>query len=162
MGVIRSLALAAILAFSLTLAACGSSEMTPDQQKELQEFWAASSLRFHFQTAGTGEGSNIVSGESDKPAIQVMVRGTVKAPDYAGGTITLEIREAEACADGFCPAAGKAPLAASSIAGPGFFSLVVPSKSQKSTLIASGGGKSTMLYLGELASAVNDAVLTLK
>ena len=159
MGVIRSLAIAAILIFSFTLVACGSSEMTPEQQKELQEFWAASSLRFHFQTIG--EGSNIVE-ENNKPAIQVMVRGTIKAPGYAGGTISLEIREAEACADGFCPVTGKAPLAASSIAAPGFFSLVVPSKSQKASLIASGGGKTSMLYLGELSAAVDSAELTLK
>ena len=160
MGVIRSLAIAAILIFSLTLTACGSSEMTPEQQKELQEFWAASSLRFHFQTAG--EGSNIVTEENDKPTIQVMVRGTLKAPGYAGGAISLEIREAEACADGFCPVTGKAPLAASSIAAPGFFSLVVPSKSQKASLIASGGGKTAMLYLGELSAAVDSAELILK
>ena len=160
MGVIRSLALAAILIFSFTLTACGSSEMTPEQQKELQEFWAASSLRFHFQ--GTGEGSNIVTEENDKPTIQVMVRGTLKAPGYSGGTISLEIREAEACADGFCPVTGKAPLAASSIAAPGFFSLVVPSKGQKASLIANGGGKTSMLYLGELSAAVDNAELTLK
>lgn len=163
MGIFRSLALAAILAFSLSLTACGgSSEMTPEQQKEYNDFWSRSSLGFHVQNGGAAtDDSNIVT-EEPKPTTQVMVQGVVKAPGYAGGAITLEVREAEACAEGYCPVEGKAPLAAASITAPGFFSLIVPSQGQKTTLVAAGAGQSAMHYLGELSAKVDGVTLTLK
>lgn len=159
MGVKRLIAFFS-LGFLLSLAACGSSEMTPEEYKKYQEFWAGSSLRFVTgQGNGTTPASQIVS---DKPVTQVMLRGTAKVPGYVGGAIVLEVREAEACADGYCPATGKAPLASTVLNAPGFFSLVVPSQGQKVSLTASAPGKSGLLYLGELNSAVDGIELTLQ
>ncbi|MCE9624653.1 MAG: hypothetical protein K8R69_04230 [Deltaproteobacteria bacterium] len=162
MGSFRAYGLMALALFSLTVTACGSSEMTPEEIKKNNDFWAASSLRFspEFKQATTDSG--IVSEDPAKPTTQVMVRGEVQAAGYAGGAITLEVRVAEACADGYCPVEGKSPLASTVVNSPGFFSLVVPSQGQKTTLVASASGKSGMLYLGELSAKVDGVEITLK
>lgn len=163
MRIFRSFAILSLLAFGISLSACGSSEMTPDQQKEYNDFWAASALGHQLKQGVTsGNDSNIVTEDTEKPSAQVMVQGIVKSPGYAGGPIAIELREAEACADGYCPVEGKAPLASGTIEAPGFFSLIVSTKGQKTTLSATGGGKSAMHYLGELSAKVSGVTLTLK
>lgn len=161
MNVFKSFAVFAMLAMSLVLSGCGSSAMSPEEQKEYDAFNAHMQKLYVAQQQGTGD-SNIVVQEPEKATTQVMVQGVVKAPGYAGDAISLEVREAEACADGYCPVEGKAPLASVSIATPGFFSLVVPSKGQKTTLVVSGSGKSAMHYLGELKAKVEGLSVTLK
>jgi len=164
MGSFRAFGLMALTLFALSLTACGSSEMTPEETKKNNDFWAASSLRFspEFNQGNPGSNSNIVTEDPAKPTTQVMVRGEVQAPGYAGGAIILEVRASEACADGYCPIEGKMPLASTVINTPGFFSLVVPSQGQKTSLVANAPGKSGMLYLGELSAKVDGVEITLK
>ncbi len=159
MGKIRHLSLIFCAFFSLALAACsGSSTMSPEEQKAYDDFWAKSSL--HIKPSGSTDGSSIVA--DDQPTKQIMVSGTVQIPGYTSGAIVLEVRQAEACDKGYCPVEGVAPLASTVLNNTGFFSLIVPSKGQKTSLVASAPGKTGLLYLGELKSKMDGIVLNLK
>jgi len=160
MGLIRRLSLIFCAVLYLALAACsGSTTMSPEEQKAYDAFWSKSSL--HLKAGQDNGNSDIVTNDAI-PTKQVMVRGTVTVPGYTGGAIILEVHEAEACADGYCPIAGAAPLASTVINSEGFFSLIVPSKGQKTSLTASAPGKTGLLYLGELKAAVDGIALTLQ
>ncbi len=161
MGINRKISLISALFIVVGLVACGGGAPQPTEA-ELNQFWAASSLKYHVGgldgSTGTPNNSNIVS--NDTPAKQIIVGGTVAGE--ASGAVTISVHETEPCAKGYCPIESKGPLASTQISTPGYFSVVVPSHGEKLTVVAKSGALSGMHYLGELSARVDGIEITLE
>jgi hypothetical protein len=160
MGINRNISLISALFIVVGLVACGGGAPQPTQA-ELNQFWAASSLKTQLGGGGSVSdpgNSNIVS--NDTPAKQVIVGGTVAGE--ASGAVTISVHETEPCAKGYCPIETKGPLASTQISTPGYFSVVVPSRGEKLTVVAKSGALSGMHYLGELSTRVDGIEITLE
>jgi hypothetical protein len=159
MGNTSKISLISALLIVLGLAACGGGAPQPTQA-ELNQFWAASSLKSVIGgDSGSNNNSNIVTG-SESPAKQYMVGGTVSGENV--GSITISVHETEPCAKGYCPIESKGPLASTQISAAGYFSVVVPTQGQKLTVLAKSGALSGMHYLGELNARVDGIEITLE
>jgi len=115
-----------------------------------------------FQTVGNDEKVQVEETGSGSSK-QFLITGETKLEGFTSGSISVSALEATVCNQGYCALEGKAPLAASSGANPGFFSLVVPNYSGhvilKATHLAPDGVKyQAQMYLGVL-SARKDAIL---
>ncbi|HKX11789.1 MAG TPA: hypothetical protein VJP40_01460 [bacterium] len=160
MGSLRKFSLISALFVVLGLMACGGGSPQPTET-ELIQFWAGSSINNGVPSSpssSTGNNSNIVS--NDTPAKQVMVGGTIAGE--ASGTVTISVHETEPCAKGYCPIESKGPLASTQISAPGYFSVVVPTRGEKLTVVAKSGALSGMHYLGELSTRVDGIEISLE
>jgi len=119
-----------------------------------------------FQTSGNGEKVQVEETGSGSSK-QFIITGETKLEGYTSGPITVSALEASVCNQGYCALEGKAPLAASPVSAPGFFSLVVPNFSGhvilKATHVAPDGVKyQSQLYLGVLSARQDAIVLSLQ
>ncbi len=98
---------------------------------------------------------------------QGMVTGVASLDSYQGGSISIEALEAEACESGYCPVAGKKPLASTSLSQPGYFSLIVTSRGQGVILSATHSAADSksyaaQTYVGVVDKRINDIQLKLQ
>ncbi|HCU24384.1 MAG TPA: hypothetical protein DF383_05140 [Deltaproteobacteria bacterium] len=162
MRLTRHLTILTLLSASLLSACGGTQQLNSKQQADLDAFYAKVKIIMSEKQQSSQKTSESPEEPSTAPARQTFVTGAVKAPGYSGGTITVEVYDAEACGTGYCPAEQKAPLAAMQIPSPGYFSILVPSQGQKTALLAIGGGKRGTFYLGELNTRLDNVRVKLK